>query len=87
MTEKNIFVEKLKTAHKKYPDVKAITFVGGVACNKFIRSKIETFCKNRTVKFFYPSPQFCTDNAAMVAFVANYRAQQHKFYGFNLDIL
>ncbi len=83
----DIFVEKLKTAHKKYPDVKAITFVGGVACNKFIRSKIETFCKNRTVKFFYPSPQFCTDNAAMVAFVANYRAQQHKFDDFNLDIL
>jgi N6-L-threonylcarbamoyladenine synthase len=82
----DIFVEKLKTAYKKYPAVKAITFVGGVACNNFIRSKIETFCKNRAVKFFYPSPQFCTDNAAMVAFVANYRARQNKFDDFNLDI-
>ena len=81
------FVEKLKTACKEYPEVKAITFVGGVACNKFIRDKIDVFCKRRNIQFFFPSPQYCTDNAAMVAFVANYKAQQNKFDDLSLDIL
>lgn len=83
----DIFIEKLKEAYKKYPDAKAVTFVGGVACNKFIRSKIEIFCKKRKLQFFYPSPHYCTDNAAMAAFVANYKAQQNKFDDLDLDIL
>jgi len=81
------FIKKLKDAHKKYPEVKGIAFAGGVACNKFIRSKIGLFCKNHNLQFFFPSPQYCTDNAAMVAFVANYKAEQNKFDKLNLDIL
>ncbi|HBR70601.1 TPA: tRNA (adenosine(37)-N6)-threonylcarbamoyltransferase complex transferase subunit TsaD [Candidatus Dependentiae bacterium] len=83
----DIFVNKLEQTYKKYPEVKAITFVGGVACNKFIRNKIETFCKKINLNFFFPSPQYCTDNAAMAAFVANYKAQQNKFDDLTLDIL
>lgn len=83
----DIFVDKLKQAYKKYPEVKAITFVGGVACNKFIRNKIERFCKKIRLNFFFPSPQYCTDNAAMAAFVANYKAIQNKFDDLSLDIL
>jgi len=82
----DIFINKLDQAYKKHPTIKAITFVGGVACNKFIRSKIEAFCTKHKLPLFIPLPQYCTDNAAMVALVANYKAEQGKFDDLKLDI-
>ncbi len=83
----DIFVQKIKRALKQHPEVKAVTFVGGVACNKYIKEKIRTFCEERNVPLFVPSPRFCTDNGAMVAFVGNYKAQQGEFSTLELDIL
>jgi len=83
----DIFTHKLEQALKLYPHVKAITFVGGVACNKFIKNKIEKFANSKNLSFFSPSPQYCTDNGAMIAFVGNYKAQQGQFSNFDLDIL
>lgn len=83
----DIFIHKLEQALKQYPQAKAITFVGGVACNKFIKNKIQTFAASKSVSFFSPSPKYCTDNGAMIAFVGNYKAQQGLFSNFELDIL
>jgi N6-L-threonylcarbamoyladenine synthase len=80
----DIFEKKLVEALKLYPQVQAISFVGGVACNKYLRRKLESFAEMRDIKLFYPSPKLCTDNAGMIAFVGNYLAQQDKFD--NLDI-
>ncbi|HEV2916221.1 MAG TPA: hypothetical protein VGW78_00585 [Candidatus Babeliales bacterium] len=33
-----------------------------------------------------PSAQFCTDNAAMIAFVGSYKAKHHEFSTLDLDI-
>lgn len=82
----DIFIQKLKLAFKKHPQVKAVTFVGGVACNKYIKNRLKEFCELNEKQFFFPEPQFCTDNAAMIAFVGNYKAQQNKFSDFYLDI-
>lgn len=83
---KDIFIEKLKLALIKHPSVKAITFVGGVACNKYLRNAITTFAHNHACSFFYPRPEYCTDNAAMIAFVASYKAQQRLYNNYSLDI-
>lgn len=83
----DIFTHKLEQALKQYPQVKAITFVGGVACNKFIKNKIQALAASKNLSFFSPSPKYCTDNGAMIAFVGNYKAQQGKFSDFDLDIL
>ncbi len=83
----DIFVQKVKRALKEHRDVKAVTFVGGVACNKYIKERLRTFCEQRRLPLFVPSPQFCTDNGAMIAFVGNYKAQQGKFSDLDLDIL
>ncbi len=83
----DIFIQKIKLALKQHPDVQAVTFVGGVACNKHIRERLRTFCELRGLPLFIPSPQFCTDNGAMIAFVGNYKAQQGKFSDLDLDIL
>ena len=82
----DIFKKKLEFACKKYPHVKAITMAGGVACNKYIKKQLTEFCKKKGLKFFVPSPKYCTDNAAMIAFVGAYKFQQNKFDDFTLDI-
>lgn len=83
----DIFIQKLGMALKEHPEVKAITFVGGVACNRYIRERLHTFCNEHNLPLFAPSPTFCTDNGAMIAFVGNYQAKQGRFSSMELDIL
>lgn len=68
---KDIFIDRLKTALQEYPKTQAIAFVGGVACNKYLRKKLTEFTHHAGLELFFPSPQYCTDNAAMIAFVAS----------------
>lgn len=83
----DIFKNKLELALQQYPQVKAISFVGGVACNKYIKSTLTTFAESYNIPLYVPSPQYCTDNAAMIAFVGAYKAQQNKYSDLSLDIL
>lgn len=83
----DIFTHKFEQALKDYPHIKAITFVGGVACNRFIKNKIEALAQSKNLSFFSPSPKYCTDNGAMIAFVGNYKAAQNKYSDLTLDIL
>lgn len=82
----DIFEKKLALALKEHPEIKAISFVGGVACNKYLRRKLQAFAEKRKVQLFYPSPKLCTDNAGMIAFVGAYKAQQGLFDGLDLAI-
>ena len=81
----DIFVQKLAKALEQYP-VNAVTFVGGVACNKYLRHQIATLCTTKELPFFVPSPHYCTDNGAMIAFVGHYKAQQGLWSPMTLDI-
>jgi N6-L-threonylcarbamoyladenine synthase len=83
----DIFEQKLALALAQHPEVTAITFVGGVACNKYLKQRLETFATRRNKQFFSPKPQFCTDNGAMIAFVGAYKAEQGLFNDLSLDIL
>ena len=82
----DIFEKKLALALKEYPQVQAISFVGGVACNKYLRRKLQAFCEKRRIQLFYPSGKLCTDNAGMIAFVGSYKAKQEKFDELDLSI-
>lgn len=82
----DIFKQKLSLAFKQYSQVQAVAFVGGVACNKYIRKELEALCTKYNKPFFSPSPWYCTDNGAMIAFVAHYKAQKGEWSHFSLDI-
>ena len=82
----DIFCEKIILGLKQYPKVKAITFAGGVACNKYIRKRIEKLCTKKNALFFAPSAKFCSDNAAMIAFVGNYKSEKEQFNNLEMDI-
>lgn len=83
----DIFKHKIERALKQHPDIKAITFVGGVACNRYIKTQLQELCTKHKKPFFFPSPKYCGDNAAMVAFVGYYKAKRNQFDDLFLDIL
>jgi len=48
-----------------------LAVAGGVACNSSLRAALARECKRNNIAFYYPSPVYCTDNAAMIG-VAGY---------------
>jgi len=47
---------------------KRLVIAGGVSANKKLRETLGTMMKNLGGEVFYPQPQFCTDNGAMIAY-------------------
>ena len=66
----DVLVEHGMHALKQYGMYK-FAIAGGVASNSAIRKAFVERCEKEKVKFYYPSPIFCTDNAAMIG-VAGY---------------
>lgn len=83
---KDIFINKLSLALKQHPEIQAITFVGGVACNNYLKEQLRIFADKRTIQFYTPSRQFCTDNAAMIAFAAAQKLKRGDVSPLTLDI-
>ncbi len=64
----DIFCKKVERAREKYPQVKAVHFVGGVSANSAIQESLGLLCEKFSLDFFVPVKNaFSTDNAAMVA--------------------
>jgi N6-L-threonylcarbamoyladenine synthase len=83
----DIFKQKIELALARHPEVKAFAFVGGVACNQYLRDTLSDYCNLKNINIYYPSRKLCTDNAGMIAFVGHYKAQQEKFSDFTVTIL
>lgn len=64
----DVLVSKTISAAKK-AGIDRIVISGGVACNKLLRERMKTDAGKDGVKVYIPSPQYCTDNAAMIAWV------------------
>lgn len=43
-----------------------LALAGGVASNSALRAGLKEACEKNGIKLYYPSPIFCTDNAAMI---------------------
>jgi N6-L-threonylcarbamoyladenine synthase len=48
---------------------------GGVGANRELRAKLSAAAARSGFEVFYPAPEFCTDNGAMIAFAAALRLQ------------
>lgn len=65
-------ISKLSIASKK-SGINRIALVGGVACNGKLREELR---KKFSEQVYFPSPQLCTDNAAMIALAGQKRAEK-----------
>lgn len=58
---------------------------GGVAANSSLRAAFEQACAGRGIAFFHPSPQYCTDNAAMIGVAGYYEYIKGVRHGYDLN--
>jgi len=78
-------VEKmfLKAAEDYECDQWAVS--GGVACNSAIRERLKKLSEQKKCDLYIPSPKFCTDNAAMIAYVGEYYLSHGVVSDFSLN--
>lgn len=62
-----------------------VVIAGGVASNSALREAMEEACCENHLKFYHPSPIFCTDNAAMIGVAAYYEYIRGNTAGLDLN--
>ena len=60
---------------------------GGVASNRTLREAMQKACEKKGVEFYYPSPIYCTDNAAMIGVAGYYDFMAGKRDGLDLNAI
>lgn len=80
----DVLVENAMRAVKEYGTSK-FAIAGGVASNSTLRAAMKKACEERNVEFYYPSPIFCTDNAAMIGVAAYYEYLNGTRHGWDLN--
>lgn len=63
----DIICAKAELAFKLNPNVKQLTFVGGVACNKYLIDRLQAVCEKRGIAYKAVARKYATDNAGMIA--------------------
>ncbi|MBP3621362.1 MAG: tRNA (adenosine(37)-N6)-threonylcarbamoyltransferase complex transferase subunit TsaD [Lachnospiraceae bacterium] len=66
----DVITDNSVRAAKDYGCTK-LALAGGVASNTSLRENMKKACEKNGIEFYYPSPVYCTDNAAMIG-VAGY---------------
>ena len=62
-----------------------IVLAGGVASNTALRAALAEACEKEGLKFCYPSPIYCTDNAAMIGAAGYYEYRNGVRSGWDLN--
>lgn len=80
----DVLVDNAIRAAKDY-HMDRLAIAGGVASNGALRAAMEAACKKEGIRFYRPSPIFCTDNAAMIGVAAYYEYQKGTRHGWDLN--
>lgn len=76
----DVLVDNAIRAAKDY-HMDRLAIAGGVASNGALRAAMEAACEKEGIRFYRPSPIFCTDNAAMIGVAAYYEYQKGTRHG------
>lgn len=77
-------VSRAVLAAKEYGYDK-LAIAGGVASNSALRAAMQEACDKNGLRFYHPSPIFCTDNAAMIGAAAYYEYLKGTRHGWDLN--
>ena len=80
----DVLVEHAMLAVKE-SGLNKLAIAGGVASNGTLRAAMEEACRENGVRFYRPSPIFCTDNAAMIGVAGYYEYQKGVRHGLDLN--
>lgn len=62
-----------------------VAMAGGVASNSALREGMEKACKEHGLELYYPSPVYCTDNAAMIGVAGYYEYKKGTRHTLDLN--
>ncbi len=65
--------------------VRTVLVTGGVACNRRLRGAFESAAKKEGLALYIPSPQYTTDNAAMVAAAGFVHLDAGRIAGYDVN--
>lgn len=80
----DVLVEKSMSAVEEY-GMNKFAIAGGVASNSALREGMKKACEEKGISFYYPSPIYCTDNAAMIGAAAYYEYLAGTRHGWDLN--
>jgi N6-L-threonylcarbamoyladenine synthase len=80
----DVLVDNAMHAVKEY-GLNKFAIAGGVASNSSLRAAMKQACEKNEIEFYYPSPIFCTDNAAMIGVAAYYEYINGTRHGWDLN--
>lgn len=80
----DVLVSHTIQAAKEY-GINKVAIAGGVASNTTLRQTMTTECSKNQLQLYYPSPIFCTDNAAMIGVAGYYEFQKGVRHGLDLN--
>lgn len=80
----DVLTEHALQAARKY-NSKKIALAGGVASNSALRFGMEEVCARENLSLYYPSPIYCTDNAAMIGVAGYYEYIKGTRHGWDLN--
>ncbi|AKD38758.1 UGMP family protein [Pasteurella multocida subsp. multocida OH4807] len=65
---------------------KRLVIAGGVSANKQLRHDLAQLMQQLKGEVFYPQPQFCTDNGAMIAYTGFLRLKQGESQSLSIQV-
>lgn len=80
----DVLVEHSMDAVKAY-GLNKFAIAGGVASNSSLRAAMKEACDRNGIEFYYPSPVYCTDNAAMIGVAGYYEYIKGVRSGYDLN--
>ena len=80
-----IVIQRAVKAIKEY-NVKQVVLAGGVSANSYLREQMQIECQKLNANIIIPPMWCCTDNAAMIAKVAEHLYEMKVFAGLDLGV-
>ena len=70
----DVLLARLRAAYEA-GDYRAVVLSGGVAANSALQAAVRSWCARSGIDAFVPPPDYCTDNAAMIAAAAYHQRE------------
>lgn len=82
----DVLVDRTLNAAKEFR-IDKIAMAGGVASNNALREGMKLACEKGGFQLYYPSPIYCTDNAAMIGVAGYYEYLNGTRHGLDLNAI